>query len=69
MLLGIYEVGYEARIDGVEDDEGVSDLAAFSVDSLSALESVLADLRYEWRCILGEHSTSQDVQLPVDVAV
>jgi hypothetical protein len=51
------EVGYEARIDGVEDAGGVCDVAAFSCDSLSALECVLADLRYEWRCLLGDHST------------
>jgi hypothetical protein len=48
----------EARIDGVEDDRSVSDIAAFSVDYLSALECVIADLRYEWRCLLGEHSTA-----------
>jgi hypothetical protein len=52
------EVGYEARIDGLEDAGGASDAAAFSVDSLSALECVLADLRYEWRCLLGEHITA-----------
>ena len=50
------EVGYEARIDGTEETAGISDITAFSIDSLSALECVLADLRYEWACILGEHS-------------
>jgi hypothetical protein len=30
------EVGYEARIDGIEDSGGISDVAAFSVDSLAA---------------------------------
>jgi hypothetical protein len=44
--------------DGLEDGGGVSDVAALSVDSLSAVECVIADLRNEWRCLLGEHPTA-----------
>jgi hypothetical protein len=50
------EVGFEARIDGLEDHGGVSDAAAFSVDMMGALACVANNLRYEWRCLLGEHS-------------
>jgi hypothetical protein len=49
------EVGYEARIDGLEEHSGMCDLAAFSVDMIGAVACVANDLRYEWRCILGEH--------------
>jgi hypothetical protein len=49
------EVGYEARIDGLEEHGGMCDLAAFSVDMVGAIACVANDLRYEWRCLLGDH--------------
>ncbi|MDT5333411.1 MAG: hypothetical protein QOF31_4708 [Mycobacterium sp.] len=50
------EVGYETRINGLEDHGGVCDVAAFSVDMIGAIACVANDLRYEWCCLLGEHS-------------
>jgi hypothetical protein len=47
------EVGYEARIDGVEDSGGVSDIAAFSTDMIGAIACVANDLRYEWEILTG----------------
>jgi hypothetical protein len=49
------EVGHEVRINGLEDHGGVSDVAAFSVDMIGAIAQVANNLRYEWRCLLGEH--------------
>jgi hypothetical protein len=49
------EVGYEARIDGLEEHSGMCDLAAFSVDMIAAVACVANNLRYEWRCLLGDH--------------
>jgi hypothetical protein len=51
------EVGFETRINGLEDHGGVCDVAAFSVDMIGALACVANDLRYEWQALLGEHST------------
>jgi hypothetical protein len=40
------EVGYETRINGLEDHGGVCDVAAFSVDMIGAIACVANDLRY-----------------------
>ena len=53
--VGEGEVSYEARIDGLEDHCGLSDVAAYSLDNLSALAKVANDLRYEWSAITGRH--------------
>jgi hypothetical protein len=51
------EVGYEVRINGLKDPGGVSDAAAFSVEMIGAIACVANNLRYEWECLLGDHST------------
>jgi hypothetical protein len=48
-------VSYEARINGTEEHCGLSDIAAYSLDKLSALAKVANDLRYEWEQITGQH--------------
>jgi hypothetical protein len=53
--VGEGEVSYEARINGTEEDCGMSDVAAYSLDKLSALAKVANDLRYEWEQITGRH--------------
>jgi hypothetical protein len=53
--VGEGEVLYEARIDGLEDHCGLSDVAAYSLASLSALAKVANDLRYELAEITGLH--------------
>lgn len=50
------ETGYEVRINGLEEDGGVCDAAAFSVDSLAGLAKVANDLRYEWEIITGVYA-------------
>ena len=47
------DVGFEVRIDGLEDSGGTSDVAAFSAEMLWALAGVANDLRYEWEIVLG----------------
>jgi hypothetical protein len=49
------KVSYEARINGTEENCGLSDIAAYSLNSLSALAKVANDLRYEWAQITGLH--------------
>jgi hypothetical protein len=49
------KVSYEARINGTEETYGFSDIAAYSIDKLSALAKVANDLRYEWAQITGLH--------------
>jgi hypothetical protein len=56
------EVGYEARINGVEDTDGVSDVAAFDVYSLGALAFVANSLRYEWENILRTDWRGSDLK-------
>jgi hypothetical protein len=46
------EVSYEARINGLEEHDGICDAAAFSNDSLCAIAKVSNDLRYMWDAIL-----------------
>jgi hypothetical protein len=46
-------VSFEVRINGTDDDAGICDVAAFSVDSLAALAKIANDLRYEWEIITG----------------
>jgi hypothetical protein len=46
------EVSYEARIDGIEDPDGICDIAAFTRNDLAALAKVANDLRYMWDAIL-----------------
>src|SRR5882757_1873608 len=53
--VGVGIVDYEARIDGTEETCGVSDIAAYSIDKISALAKVANDLRYEWAQITGLH--------------
>lgn len=45
------EVGYEARINGVDNGDGICDLAAHTVTDLAAVAKVANDLRYEWESI------------------
>ncbi|CAN3126260.1 hypothetical protein ACNUDN_00080 [Mycobacterium sp. smrl_JER01] len=45
------EVGYEARINGVDDSGGICDIAAHAVEDLAAIAKVANDLRYEWESI------------------
>jgi hypothetical protein len=49
------EIGYEVRINGLEDHYGLCDVAASSIDSLAGLAKVTNDLRYEWAQITGLH--------------
>jgi hypothetical protein len=49
------EIGYEARIDGLEDHYGLCDASATNLDNLAALAKVSNDLRYEWSAITGLH--------------
>jgi hypothetical protein len=49
------EIGYEVRINGLEEHYGFSDVAAYSIDTLAALAKVANDLRYEWAQITGLH--------------
>jgi hypothetical protein len=46
------EVGYEVRINGVEDSGGVCDIAAFSIEMTAAIACVANNLRHE-----SEHNT------------
>jgi hypothetical protein len=46
------EIGYEVRINGLEDDGGTCDAAAFSFDSMADLSQVANDLRYMWDAII-----------------
>jgi squalene cyclase len=55
--VGEGEVLYEARIDGTEDHCGLSDVAAYSLDTIAALAKVANDLRYEWEQITGRHKS------------
>jgi hypothetical protein len=47
------EVGFEARIDGLEEHSGMCDVAAFSVDMIGAIACVANNLRYEWEHYTG----------------
>jgi hypothetical protein len=47
------EIGYEARINGVEDSAGVCDVIVYDEASVNALMHVCMDLGYEWRWLLG----------------
>jgi hypothetical protein len=49
------EVGYEVRINGLEEHGGISDAAAYSIASLAGLAKVANDLRYEWEQYTGLH--------------
>jgi hypothetical protein len=46
------EVSYEARINGTDEPAGICDVAAFSIESLSALAKVANDLGYMWEAII-----------------
>lgn len=48
------EVGYEVRIDGMEDSSGICDLAAYSIDMINAVAWVANNLRYEWQEIIDQ---------------
>jgi hypothetical protein len=50
------EYGYEVRVDGLDEHGGVSDAAAFTIDSLDGLAKVARDLRYEWELITGVYA-------------
>jgi hypothetical protein len=52
-------VGYEVRIDGLEDSDGTSDIAAFSIEMIGAIARVANNLRYEWDLIL-DHDWTYD---------
>jgi len=47
------EVGYEVRINGLDEHAGTCDVAAYSIDSIAAIAKVANDLRYEWEIITG----------------
>ena len=47
------DVGYEVRIDGLEETSGVCEVAAFSIPSISCVALVANELRYEWEIITG----------------
>jgi hypothetical protein len=49
------EIGYEVRINGSTEHGGICDIAAYTIDDLSALAKVTNDLRYEWEQITGLH--------------
>jgi hypothetical protein len=53
------EVGYETRINGVEDNGGVSDICAFSIEMIAAIARVANDLRYEWELITGVYADQE----------
>ena len=46
------EIGYEARIDGLEEAAGICEAVAFDVYSVGALACVANNLRYEWENII-----------------
>ncbi|MCV7237705.1 hypothetical protein [Mycolicibacterium celeriflavum] len=52
------QVGYEARIDGLEDSAGTCDAVAFDVDSLACLAFVANSLRHEWEIITDVYPDS-----------
>jgi hypothetical protein len=47
------EVGYEVRIDGLDEHGGICDVAAHSINSIAGIAKVANDLRYEWEIITG----------------
>lgn len=47
------EVGYEVRIDGLDDNGGFSDACALTIRKCGGLALVARDLRYEWEIIAG----------------
>lgn len=49
------DFGYEVRINGVDNGDGVCDAAAFTLDEIWGLAKVASDLRYEWEQITGLH--------------
>jgi hypothetical protein len=53
------EVGYEARIDGLEEQGGVCDVAAYSISSIACLARVANEIRYECEIVTGVHGDKQ----------
>lgn len=49
------DFGYEVRINGVDNGDGVCDVAAYTLDELWGLAKVASDCRYEWEQITGLH--------------
>lgn len=47
------EVGFECRIDGLEETAGTCDLFATTIDSLADVAYVANSLRYEWEILTG----------------
>ena len=53
------DVGYEARIDGLDENGGFSDACALTVDKCGGIASVANELRYEWEIITGVYGDNQ----------
>ncbi|MBB5160754.1 hypothetical protein [Mycobacterium sp. AZCC_0083] len=47
------EIDYEVRIKGLEEHAGLSDVAAYSIDTLADLAQFANNLRQEWELITG----------------
>lgn len=47
------EVGYEVRINGLDETYGLCDAAAYSISSCAGLAKVANNLRQEWEIITG----------------
>jgi len=48
------EVGYEVRIEGLDDSAGVADVVTYTPEQLGSLMAVCMDLRVEWCSIRGD---------------
>jgi hypothetical protein len=48
------EIGYDARISGLPDPAGISDIDLYEQDTMDCLAAVAIDLRYEWRRIFND---------------